>query len=204
MLLDTDGLIKSDKPHPSLELVDPEMESYRAVRTLLNIVYRADPGLSCSLDRLSRAYELAIKWDCQSAMQVMRLTLRSRIVDKRMRLTLKTWIGDKREATTCFIDFFRLAAFMKDIGSATLAIQYGSEDTWDSGECDLTDELEGADVGNPSAWSWAFYSSVPTQYLWAYSRAWEEERVESKGKIDYDKVSKRFLVIMAVVEGKSA
>jgi hypothetical protein len=192
MLLDA-GSIKSNKPQPSLELVDTEITS-PTVETLLHIIHRADPG-ACSndesLQRLAKAYSMANKWDCQPAIQVIRLTL-------------KCWIVEGGEGAPWLIDFFRLAAIINDDATAALAIHHGTNHKWNNPDSGPEGCLYGADLANPSAWSWEFSLLVPRQYLRAYSKAWEERCVGSKGKVDYEELSKGFLVIMAAVEGKSA
>lgn len=104
MLLPSGGPIKPDETQPSLKLVDTDMETSRTVGTLLDIIYRSDPGSSSNkngLRDLTKAYEMATKWDCQSAIQVIRLTL-------------KNWIVEQREGGAKTSDFFRLAATMND------------------------------------------------------------------------------------------
>jgi len=146
-------------------LVDTDMETGLVVTTWLDLLYHKDitTPTDAYLKRLALVYRLSEKWDCKGPMHLIRWGLRS-------------WAGRKTPGIQ-MIQAFRLAAQIDDEHAAWLAIQGPHEGVWPFSATPNDESLSaqsGRSSHSPMAMFWNDYESIPKEYLWAYTRAWEE------------------------------
>jgi hypothetical protein len=191
MLADWSATNGSDSPR-RLCFVDEELETGAIWSAAFDILYRAEihpPPTWRPVPTLEDVNDLAKKWECLHLMQTIRCWSR-------------LWAHDTRSESELL---FALGARIDDEQTAYIAVSVCSGiETWSPDEDESLGYLPSALSMNPLSWPADLAKNIPVAYLWAYGRAWEEQRMIGSTKDAMKKVADRFLVLLKALKGELA